>query len=88
MAFFLHEQLQYDISVFLHILFTQIWHLIFGIYMNVRNVILNNQILEIISKEMTSNTEKMLFCHENNAKKIKSGNTNTKHLNSLQSFSC
>ena len=56
--------------------------------MNVRNVIPNNQILEIISKEMTSNTEMLLFCHENNAKKIKSGNINTKHLKSLQNFSC
>ena len=56
--------------------------------MNVRSVVLNNQILEIISKEMTSNTEMLLFCHENNAKKIKSGNINTKHLKSLQNFSC
>ena len=39
--------------------------------MNVRSVVLNNQILEIISKEMISNTEKLLFYHENNAKKSK-----------------
>ena len=56
--------------------------------MNVRSVVLNNQILEIISKKMTSNTEKLLSCQENNTKKIKSGNINTKHLKSLQNFSC
>ena len=56
--------------------------------MNVRSVVLNNQILEIISKEMTSNTEKLLSCQENNTKKIKSGNINTKHLKSLENFSC
>ena len=48
----------------------------------------SNQILDIISKEMTSNTEKLLSCQENNTKKIKSGNINTKHLKSLQNFSC
>ena len=54
--------------------------------MNVRSVVLNNQILEIISKEMTSNTEKMLFCHENNAKKNQKWKHQYKTLKILAKF--